>query len=32
MLAGQQDPEECMRNAKDGFVGAIDRAAALRRQ
>ena len=32
MLAGQQDPEQCMRNAKDGFVGAIDRAAALREQ
>jgi multiple sugar transport system substrate-binding protein len=32
MLAGQQDPEKCMRNAKEGFVGAIDRAAALREQ
>jgi multiple sugar transport system substrate-binding protein len=32
MLAGQQDPEQCMRNAKDGFEAAIDRAEALRRQ
>jgi multiple sugar transport system substrate-binding protein len=32
MLAGQQGPDQCMRNAKDGFVGAIDRAAALRSQ
>jgi multiple sugar transport system substrate-binding protein len=32
MLAGQQGPEQCMRNAKEGFEGAIDRAAALRRQ
>jgi len=32
MLAGQQGPDQCMRNAKDGFIGAIDRAAALRRQ
>jgi multiple sugar transport system substrate-binding protein len=32
MLAGSQDAEQCMRNAKDGFEGAIERAAALRRQ
>jgi multiple sugar transport system substrate-binding protein len=32
MLAGQQGPEDCMRTAKDGFVQAIDRAEALRRQ
>jgi multiple sugar transport system substrate-binding protein len=32
MLAGQQGAEQCMRNAKDGFEQAIDRAAALRRQ
>jgi hypothetical protein len=32
MLAGQQGPEQCMRNAKNGFEGAIDRATALRRQ
>ncbi len=32
MLAGQQAPDQCMRNAKDGFEGAIDRAAALRSQ
>jgi multiple sugar transport system substrate-binding protein len=32
MLAGSQSAEQCMRNAKDGFAGAIDRAAALRRQ
>ncbi|HWM09126.1 MAG TPA: extracellular solute-binding protein [Solirubrobacteraceae bacterium] len=32
MLAGQQGPEDCMRNAKQGFVEAIDRAAALREQ
>jgi multiple sugar transport system substrate-binding protein len=32
MLAGSQTAEKCMRNAKDGFAGAIDRAAALRRQ
>jgi multiple sugar transport system substrate-binding protein len=32
MLAGQQGPDQCMRNAKDGFTGAIDRAAALRSQ
>jgi multiple sugar transport system substrate-binding protein len=31
MLAGQQDPESCMRNTKDGFVKAIDNAASLRR-
>jgi multiple sugar transport system substrate-binding protein len=32
MIAGSQSPESCMRNAKTGFEGAIDRAAALRRQ
>jgi multiple sugar transport system substrate-binding protein len=32
MLAGSQSAEQCMRNAKDGFVGAIERSAALRRQ
>ena len=32
MLAGRQSAEECMRNAKDGFEGAIERAAALRKQ
>jgi multiple sugar transport system substrate-binding protein len=32
MLAGSQSAEQCMRNAKDGFEGAIDRAAALRNQ
>jgi multiple sugar transport system substrate-binding protein len=32
MLAGQQGPDQCMRNAKDGFEQAIDRAEALRRQ
>jgi multiple sugar transport system substrate-binding protein len=32
MLAGSQNAEQCMRNAKDGFEGAIERAAALRRQ
>jgi multiple sugar transport system substrate-binding protein len=32
MLAGSQSAEDCMRNAKDGFEGAIDRAAALRKQ
>ena len=32
MLAGSQSAEQCMRNAKEGFEGAIDRAAALRRQ
>ena len=32
MLAGQQEPEQCMRKAKEGFEGAIDRAAALRSQ
>jgi multiple sugar transport system substrate-binding protein len=32
MLAGQQGPDQCMVNAKKGFEGAIDRAAALRRQ
>jgi multiple sugar transport system substrate-binding protein len=30
MLAGQQDPESCMRNSKDGFVQAIDNADSLR--
>ena len=28
----RQSAEECMRNAKDGFEGAIERAAALRKQ
>jgi hypothetical protein len=32
MLAGSQSAEQCMRKAKDGFEGAIERAAALRRQ
>jgi multiple sugar transport system substrate-binding protein len=32
MLSGSQSAEQCMRNAKTGFEGAIDRAAALRRQ
>jgi multiple sugar transport system substrate-binding protein len=32
MLAGSQSAEQCMRNAKNGFEGAIDRAAALRKQ
>jgi multiple sugar transport system substrate-binding protein len=32
MIAGSQSPEQCMRNAKSGFVDAIDRAAVLRRQ
>jgi multiple sugar transport system substrate-binding protein len=32
MLAGSQSPEQCMKNAKEGFEGALDRAAALRRQ
>jgi multiple sugar transport system substrate-binding protein len=32
MLAGSQSAEACMRNAKTGFEGAIERAAALRRQ
>ena len=30
MLAGQQGPEACMRNTKEGFVKAIDNAASLR--
>ena len=30
MLAGQQGPEKCMSNTKDGFMQAIDNAAALR--
>ena len=30
MLAGQQGPEKCMTNSKDGFVQAIDNAASLR--
>ncbi len=30
MLAGQQGPEQCMKNTKDGFVQAIENAAALR--
>ena len=30
MLAGQQDPEKCMANAKQGFEKAIDNADALR--
>jgi multiple sugar transport system substrate-binding protein len=32
MLSGSQSAEGCMRNAKDGFEGAIERAAALRKQ
>jgi multiple sugar transport system substrate-binding protein len=32
MLSGSQSPEDCMRNAKNGFEGAIGRAAALRKQ
>jgi multiple sugar transport system substrate-binding protein len=32
MLAGSQTPQKCMQNAKTGFEGAIERAAALRRQ
>jgi multiple sugar transport system substrate-binding protein len=32
MLAGSQSAEDAMRNAKDGFEGAIERAEALRRQ
>jgi multiple sugar transport system substrate-binding protein len=32
MLAGSQSAEQSMRNAKDGFNSAIDRAAALRKQ
>jgi len=31
MLAGQVDPEACMRNTKEGFVKAIDNAESLRR-
>jgi multiple sugar transport system substrate-binding protein len=30
MLAGQQGPEKCMTNTKEGFMQAIDNAAALR--
>ena len=30
MLAGQQGPEKCMSNSKDGFMQAIDNAEALR--
>ena len=30
MLAGQQGPEKCMSNTKDGFMQAIDNADALR--
>ena len=30
MLAGQQGPEKCMSNSKDGFMQAIDNADALR--
>ena len=30
MLAGQQAPEACMRNTKDGFVKAIDNATSLK--
>jgi multiple sugar transport system substrate-binding protein len=30
MLAGQQAPEACMRNTKEGFVQAIENAASLR--
>ena len=29
MLAGQQPPDSCMRNTKDGFVQAIDNAKSL---
>ena len=32
MLAGSQSAESCMRNAKDGFESAIERAEALRKQ
>jgi multiple sugar transport system substrate-binding protein len=32
MLSGSQSAEDCMRNAKSGFEGAIERAAALRKQ
>jgi multiple sugar transport system substrate-binding protein len=32
MIAGSQSAESCMKNAKEGFEGALDRAAALRRQ
>jgi multiple sugar transport system substrate-binding protein len=32
MLAGSQTAEQCMSNAKNGFEGAIERAAALREQ
>ncbi len=32
MIAGRQSPEQCMKNAKEGFEGALDRAEALRRQ
>jgi multiple sugar transport system substrate-binding protein len=30
MLAGQQAPDSCMRNTKDGFVQAIDNAESLK--
>jgi multiple sugar transport system substrate-binding protein len=30
MIAGQQPPDACMRNTKDGFVQAIDNATSLR--
>jgi multiple sugar transport system substrate-binding protein len=30
MLAGQQGPEKCMSNSKDGFMQAIDNADALK--
>jgi multiple sugar transport system substrate-binding protein len=30
MLAGQQAPDSCMRNTKDGFVQAIDNAKSLK--
>src|SRR3954454_8887824 len=30
MLAGQQDPGQCMQNSKEGFVQAIDNATSLR--
>ena len=32
MLSGSQSAEDCMRNAKNGFEGAIERAAVLRKQ
>jgi hypothetical protein len=32
MKSSSQSAEQTMRNAKNGFEGAIERAAALRRQ